>query len=173
MEMCKTLFGKRVAYTIIVREWQKRGLVHTGMLIWLGKEDGQKLNDPRELDRIISAEIPDRAFNPALYDIVRKNMIRGPCVDLNPNSPCMVNGKCSKHFPKPYCTATTVVQSQDGSPASVQYRRRSPSQGGHTFADKLAVDWGGHRKGHTVQLGNEWVVPYYLSPPLPDVPVPH
>lgn len=42
-------------------EWQKRGLPHAHILIWL-------LNKirPAEIDQIISAEIPDRTIDPEL-----------------------------------------------------------------------------------------------------------
>ena len=40
-------------------------------------------------------------------------MIHGPCGKFNPNSPCMVDGKCRKNFPKD--------ENNDGYP---EYRRR-------------------------------------------------
>ena len=35
-----------------------------------------------------------------LHDIVVKNMIHGPCGELNENSPCMDRGRCSKQYPR-------------------------------------------------------------------------
>ena len=46
-------------------------------------------------------------------------MLHGPCGNAYPNAPCMVNGKCSKHYPKKFCSETTI--DEDG---FVSYRRR-------------------------------------------------
>ncbi|GFU61435.1 helitron_like_N domain-containing protein [Trichonephila clavipes] len=75
-------------YTI---EWQKRGLPHAHILVWL--KDRIR---PEEIDQIISAEIPDPLIDQELFDIVTKHMIHGPCGAFNMTSPCMENGKCKK-----------------------------------------------------------------------------
>ncbi|GFW25515.1 helitron_like_N domain-containing protein [Trichonephila clavipes] len=75
-------------YTI---EWQKRGLPHAHILVWL--KDRIR---PEEIDQIISAEIPDPLIDQGLFDIVTKHMIHGPCGAFNMTSPCMENGKCKK-----------------------------------------------------------------------------
>ncbi|GFY19856.1 ATP-dependent DNA helicase [Trichonephila clavipes] len=72
-------------YTI---EWQKRGLPHAHILVWL--KDRIR---PEEIDQIISAEIPDPLIDQELFDIVTKHMIHGPCGAFNMTSPCMENGK--------------------------------------------------------------------------------
>ncbi|XP_067939122.1 uncharacterized protein [Watersipora subatra] len=65
-------------------EWQKRGLPHCHLLLWLV----EKIR-PFQVDPIISAEIPDNKENPTLYSIVTKQMIHGPCGNLNRFSLCM------------------------------------------------------------------------------------
>ncbi|KIH45048.1 hypothetical protein ANCDUO_24917 [Ancylostoma duodenale] len=72
-------------------EWQKRGLPHAHILIWLR----DKIH-PTQIDSIISAEISNPDQDPGLYEIITKNMIHGPCGPLNPNSPCMKDRKCTK-----------------------------------------------------------------------------
>lgn len=72
-------------YTI---EWQKRGLPHAHILVWL--KDRIR---PEEIDQIISAEIPDPLIDQELFDIVTKHMIHGPCGAFNMTSPCMENVK--------------------------------------------------------------------------------
>lgn len=76
-------------------EWQKRGLPHAHILIWLV----HKIT-PDQIDNVISAEIPDQTVDPELFHVVVKNMIHGPCGELNMNSPCMIDGKCSKRYPR-------------------------------------------------------------------------
>ncbi|CAB3250344.1 unnamed protein product [Arctia plantaginis] len=111
-------------YTI---EWQKRGLPHAHILVWL--KDRIR---PEEIDQIISAEIPDPLSDQELFDIVTKHMIHGPCGAFNMTSPCMENGKCKKKFPKPHTNDT--ITNIDGYP---MYRRRSTENGGHTFTIRL------------------------------------
>jgi len=51
-------------------EWQKRGLPHAHILIWL-----QYKITSNEINDVISAEIPDENVDKGLYDIVVKHMI--------------------------------------------------------------------------------------------------
>ncbi|CAH9123138.1 unnamed protein product, partial [Cuscuta epithymum] len=46
-------------------------------------------------------------------------MMHGPCGPSRTNSPCMSNGRCTKHFPKKYNEETTI--DDEGYPI---YRRR-------------------------------------------------
>lgn len=123
-------------------QWQKRGLPHAHILIWLVRKI-----TPDQIDNIISAEIPDEITDPELFEIVKKNMIHGPCGDLNTNSPCMIEGKCSKKYPKPLTSDT--ITGDDGYPL---YRRRSPEDNGHTATIRI--------RNQDVVIDNRWVVPY-------------
>ncbi|CAN1128959.1 hypothetical protein LINPERPRIM_LOCUS17159 [Linum perenne] len=55
---------------------------------------------------VISAQLPNPTEDPIGYASVTKFMIHGPCGIDNPKSPCMVDGKCKKKFPKAYNTET-------------------------------------------------------------------
>lgn len=83
-----------VLYTI---EFQKRGLPHVHIIIWLAK-DGPL--DAQKIDFHISAQLPDPRNDPMGYNVVSSFMIHGPCGNLNPSCPCMSEGKCTKFYPK-------------------------------------------------------------------------
>lgn len=46
-------------------EWQKRGLPHVHILIWLAERI-----QPDQIDDIICAEIPDYEADPVLHDVI-------------------------------------------------------------------------------------------------------
>ncbi|XP_039277051.1 uncharacterized protein LOC120351239 isoform X2 [Nilaparvata lugens] len=123
-------------------EWQKRGLPHAHILIWLYN----KITSD-EIDDVICAEIPRADSDKDLHAVIIKNMIHGPCGTLNPNSPCMVDGKCSKQYPRAF-TANTVT-GDDGYP---RYRRRSTEDGGNSATI--------HMRNGDIDVDNRWVVPY-------------
>ncbi|XP_074336936.1 uncharacterized protein LOC141674110 [Apium graveolens] len=81
-----------------VIEFQKCGLPHAHMLIWLHPNDRPKTTD--QIDKMVSAEIPDPSIDPVGYEAVKNYMIHGPCGTDCVNSPCMAKGSCTKHFPK-------------------------------------------------------------------------
>ena len=122
------IFGDVIAYVCSI-EWQKRGLPHAHILVWLAAKNKIHAN---LIYFVISAEISEKATNPRLHKIVMANMIHGLCGPLNKNLPCMVDNYCSKHFPKNFCRETQY--SNDGYPL---YRRRSPDEGGYTGVKKL------------------------------------
>ncbi|KAJ1273706.1 hypothetical protein BS78_05G005300 [Paspalum vaginatum] len=124
-----------VIYTI---EFQKRGLPHAHILIFL--KDKSKCHDPTNIDEIISAEIPDKDNDPEAYAAVENYMMHGPCGDANIKSPCMVDNKCTKHFPKSFNSETTI--DEEGFPV---YRRR---------------DNGRQIQKAKTTLDNRYVVPY-------------
>ena len=113
--MKQNYFGEVAAYVYVI-EFQKRGLPHVHMLINL--KNNSKKHATEDIDEIISAEIPDPSEHPELYEIVMKNMIHGPCGDW-----CMVDGKCSKYFPKSFQEETEIYD--NGYPT---YRRRNTSK---------------------------------------------
>ncbi|XP_025831529.1 uncharacterized protein LOC112904787 [Agrilus planipennis] len=123
-------------------EWQNRGLPHAHILVWLV----DKIR-PDDIDSIISAEIPDETVDPKLHAIVTKHMIHGPCGVCNYNSPCMVDGKCSKRYPRDLIAET--ITGNDGYPL---YRRRSVADNGRLVVVKV--------RGQNVDVDNRWIVPY-------------
>ena len=113
------------------------------LLVFLGPDD--KIRNAADVDTVVSAQIPDPDTEPILYDITTRNMVHGPCGVNKPNAKCMVNGRCSKRYPKEFCE--TTMFGDDGYP---QYAR--PNNG--CYFEK-----NGHR------YDNRDVVPYnpYLS----------
>ncbi|XP_045823935.1 uncharacterized protein LOC123916509 [Trifolium pratense] len=133
-------FGRLVAsvYTI---EFQKRGLPHAHILLWLDKRD--RLDSPASIDSVICAEIRDENLFPKLYYVVSRFMIHGPCGKDIEYSPYMKNYRCSKFYPKKFVKQTTF--DERGYPI---YRRRDL---GVTVLKK------------EIQLDNRSVVPYNPS----------
>ncbi|GFU00655.1 helitron_like_N domain-containing protein [Trichonephila clavipes] len=106
-------------------EWQK-GLPHVHLLLWLM----EKLRS-NQIDKVISAEIPNPETQRKLYDTVTKNMIHGFCGALNPSSPCMKEGKCTKKYPR-----ALLKHTQTNDKGSPLYRCRSPEDNGHPIIQK-------------------------------------
>ena len=131
------VLGKMIALIYVI-EWQKRGPPHAHILAINDRES--KPRAPDEYDSIVCAEIPDKEQFPELHKIVTTLMMHGPCGTSNLNSPCMVDGKCSKRFPKTFVEKTFA--NTDGYP---EYRRRNDG--------KYVVK-------NDVQLDNRHVVPY-------------
>ena len=123
-------------------EWQKRGLPHAHILIWLI----DKIT-PDKIDEVISAELPDIDSDQGLLEVVTKNMIHGPCGAINNESPCMKDGKCTKRYPRALHAET--ITGNDGYP---QYRRRSTEDGGKVITLKV--------RNNDIEVDNRWVVPY-------------
>ncbi|XP_016173104.1 uncharacterized protein LOC107615564 [Arachis ipaensis] len=90
-------------YTI---EFQKHGLPHAYILLFLHKDD--KFPTAEDIDKIISAEIPDKETDPEYFDAVEKHMMHDPCGVAKKDSPCMENAKCIRHFPKRFVESTTI-----------------------------------------------------------------
>jgi hypothetical protein len=97
------LFIYVVVYTI---EFQKRGLPHAHILTFL--KDRNLSYDPSVVDKFISAEILDKELDPKGYAAVENYMIHGPCGELDRNSVCMEDNKCTKLFSKGFNPETTI-----------------------------------------------------------------
>jgi hypothetical protein len=137
-DLCKKhVLGRTIAKVHVI-EFQKRGLPHAHILLILKSENRPRTKE--QIDTIVKAEIPDSTENPKLFQIVLRHMIHGPCGQQNPFSPCMVNGECSKKFPKPFNTETNG--NVNGYPV---YQRR-------TDARRIEV--------RNKIVDNSWVVPY-------------
>ena len=122
----KDVLGSVLAHSATI-EWQKRGLTHVHILLIMEHES--KPRSHLDINKVISAELPDHNVNPKLFEVVVESMVHGPCGSLNPLSPCMnesVTGRtCTKGYPKAFRDETLFRE--DGIP---EYRRRSPQKGG-------------------------------------------
>ena len=123
------VFGTVLDHLYVV-EFQKRGLPHSHILLIL--DENGKLKTPDDYDKVVCAELPDPIKAPELFAIVTKHMIHNPCGIHGYNKSCMIDRKCTKQFPKQFCTETTDLS--NGYP---QYRRRSYDQGGNIFKKKI------------------------------------
>jgi hypothetical protein len=87
-------------------EFQKWGLPHMHLLIFIHPDD--QVKEPADVDKYVSAQLPDKRTNPLLWKTVTTCMVHGPCGPSNPNAQCMVDGKCSKHYPRKFQEETTM-----------------------------------------------------------------
>ncbi|KAL0706631.1 hypothetical protein Bca4012_073057 [Brassica carinata] len=94
---------------LYIIEFQKRGLPHAHILLWL--EGDFRNPTATEIDTIISAELPDKEKDPEAYGLVEQHMMHGPCGEDRKVSPCMEDGVCSKKFPRSYVSPTQVNDS--------------------------------------------------------------
>ena len=140
------VFGKMRAYTYTI-EFQKRGLPHCHLLVFLEWPSRETIT-PSFLDDVISAEIPP--ITSPVRELVITQMMHGPCGSLSPNSPCMIDGKCDKNYPKGFSNET-IVEDIDGYP---KYRQRSPQDGGGEFMKTRPnqTNW--------CEMDNRNVIPY-------------
>lgn len=117
------------------------------MLLILKKS--HKPRNGEDVDKLVRAEIPYPVDEPLLFDVIKRHNIHGPCgLGINPKSPCMVDGKCCKKFPKRFFNDATAVLTD----SSVVYQRRDKAHGGAEF--DLTVC---NRK---IRVDNRYVVPY-------------
>ncbi|XP_025616692.1 uncharacterized protein [Arachis hypogaea] len=131
------IFGKILGYVCTV-EFQKRGLLHAHILLFMSNEF--KPQTPDDIDKYITAEIPDENERPNLHRAVQNYMVHGPCGPYNKNLPCMKNGSYSKFYPKEFRQRTLIDEA--GFP---KYRR---TDNGRTVKKRECV------------LDNKFIVPY-------------
>ena len=110
-------------------------------LIFLHPDD--KIHDANQVDNVVSAQLPDQNANPLLYKTITTCMLHGPCGDDKPNAPCMVDGKCSKNYPKEFNEHT--IYGENGYP---QYAR--PDNGCTVLKNDFLYD-------------NRYVIPYHAE----------
>jgi hypothetical protein len=136
-EIKNGIFGKVVAHIHTI-EFQKRGLPHMHLLIFLDPAD--KIHDAQDIDSIVSAQLPDPITQPLLYETISTSMLHGPCGSINPKAPCMVDKKCSKRYPKEFREHT--VMNQNGYP---DYARpdngRTVQKRGHVYDNRDVVPY--------------------------------
>lgn len=103
----KKHFGEIVAgmYTI---EFQKCGLPHAHILLWL--HPMHRCISPSNVDKIISAEIPDKSDDPVAYKAVLEFMVHSPCGVIKPGATCMAKMRCTKHYPKKFQDQTVIPE---------------------------------------------------------------
>ena len=146
----RQIFGKVIAFVGTIEQQKRKGLHHSHNLIILESEYVPR--NACDIDKIVSAEIPDPLKNPKLHEIITRNNMHGPCGQLNQKSPCMETNDrgvsyCTKEFPKDFQEVTTVTEY-----SYPKYKRRSPANGGRTV-EKFV-------KGKCITLDNSFVVPY-------------
>ena len=93
--------GHIIAYVYTI-EFQKRALPHAHMVLCLA--DADKPRTPEDIDRLVSAEIPDPQLQSQLHDIVKRHMMHGPLGELDRQCVCMENGECKKNVPQTFAT---------------------------------------------------------------------
>ncbi|GBM36434.1 hypothetical protein AVEN_234818-1 [Araneus ventricosus] len=91
-------FETVLAYIYVI-EFQKRGLPHAHILLTLDSES--KIRTKDDIDKFMSAELPDPYTDFRLSKIETKCMVHDPCGTININSPCR-DGQCCKSFPKQF-----------------------------------------------------------------------
>ena len=130
------LANGHVAAVIFTIEFQKRDLPHCHLLLIL--DWNSKLRTPEDIDRCVTAELPDSTTEPHLLEKVSK-LIHHPCHNRS-RQVCMVNNRCSKKFPKTHTEQTLIDQG-----TFQKYRKRENGP-------KILIN--------NIEIGNENVVRY-------------
>ncbi|MFN7878942.1 MAG: hypothetical protein ACK5P1_02890, partial [Sphingobacteriia bacterium] len=146
-DVIEGVFGEMVGLIHSV-EYQARGLPHAHVLGILAAR--HKFKTTEDIDRVICAEIPPAG---ALQQLVLRFMHHGPCGDVNPQASCMMEGKCSKHYPKSF-SDETIWDSSMNYPV---YRRRRVDN----LHPWFETEYRPHSTSETTTtINNSWIVPY-------------
>ena len=113
----RKIFGM-VLHIIYVMEFQKRGLPHTHLILFLDKKF--IIRDAEIVNKIISAEISDETRNLRLYKILKQFQVHGPCGNQNMKSACMDPDKKSLHE----TLSETILSTNYHTKSYPLYRRR-------------------------------------------------
>ena len=148
----KNIFGRYLGCVCTI-EYQKRGLPHMHLLLFLDPTDRFLSMD--RIDQIISAEIPvaTNTITTTLKDIVTTAMLHGPCEIQAPNAPCTVakypSGPkvCTEVYPKEF--QQEIVIQADEYPL---YRRQN-----NGYIHKVPLR--GRTISQSFDFDNRWVVP--------------
>ena len=149
------IFGKCEGFVSTIEQQKRKGLHHAHILIILNENSAPKTTE--DIDKFVSAEIPDPNINPKLFNIIKNHNMHGPCGEFNKKSVCMElnnQGKlvCSKDFFEAFCDKTSLTES-----SYPFYKRRSKINGGRSLIKYI--------NGKECEMDNGYVVPYnsYLS----------
>jgi len=87
----KHIVGRIITGTYVI-EFQKCGLLHAHIFIFFIED--YKPHTVKDVDRMISAKLPNLETNKLAHETIARCMIHGPCGAVFPNAPCMEYGKC-------------------------------------------------------------------------------
>lgn len=130
-------------------EYQKRGLPHMHLLLFLHESD--RFIEPSHIDEIICAELPSPELDQdgSLTQLVKRLLTHGPCGPTLLKAPFMIKEsgtpRCTKKYPRNFQESTQVEE--DGYPI---YQRRDDGRTWETNLDG----------GRTFTCDNRWIVPY-------------
>ncbi|CAN1135101.1 ATP-dependent DNA helicase pif1 [Linum perenne] len=99
-------FGNPDLFITFTSNAQWPEITNAFIQVWLAKEAA--IDTTTQIDTFISAELPDPMIDPIGYAAATKFMLHGPCGVDFPKSPCMIDDRCKKFFPKPYTSETTI-----------------------------------------------------------------